>query len=161
HFSFTAICSSRASGIDGKYSKAARDLENANNRDEARSVLSNLTNELRSKLPSKDIFEQKFVKLWITNAKTKDKKLIQYIFRTIEKNKRTSSELTTDMITLEHIRPQSDSVAKRYSGFIGNLLPLDGAINNLADTAVFQQKLNHFRASELKIVEEFVAENQS
>lgn len=161
HFSFTAICSSRASGIDGKYSKAARDLENANNRNEARAVLSNLTNELRSKLPSKDIFEQKFVKLWFTNAKTKDKKLIQYIFRTIEKNKRTTSELTTDMITLEHIRPQSDTAAKRYSGFIGNLLPLDGVINNLADTAVFQQKLNHFRSSELKIVEEFVNENQS
>lgn len=160
HFSFTAICSSRASGIDGKYSKAARDLENATNRVEARAILANLTNELRSKLPSKDVFEQKFVKLWFTNGKTKDKKLIQYIFRTIEKNKRTTSELTTDMITLEHIRPQSDSSAAKYSGFIGNLLPLDGVINNLADTAVFQQKLNHFRSSELKIVEEFVNENQ-
>lgn len=160
HFSFTAICSSRASGIDGKYSKSARDLEEATNVTEARTVLTNLTADLRSKVPAKNIFEQKFVQLWFTNGKAKDKKLIQYIFRTIEKNKRNTSELTTDMITLEHILPQSDSTASTYVGYIGNLLPLDGRINNVADTAVFQQKLQYFQASELKMVEEFISENR-
>lgn len=161
HFSFTAICSSRASGIDGKYSKAARDLEEATDVTQARLVLANLTADLRTKVPAKNIFEQKFIKLWFTNGKTKDKKLIQYIFRTIEKSKRSTSELTTDMITLEHILPQSDITASNYVGFIGNLLPLDGRINHIADTAVFQQKLQHFQASELKMVEEFIHENQT
>lgn len=159
HFCFTAICSSRASGIDGKYSKAARDLEESTTKSQARAILTSLTSDLRSKIPIKSVFEQKFITLWFTNGKTKDKKLIQYIFRTIEKRKRSTSELTTDMITLEHIRPQSDASAKRYVGVIGNLLPLDGKINNVADTAVFQQKLTHFIGSELKMVEEFVAEN--
>ncbi|GAA0878967.1 DUF262 domain-containing protein [Algoriphagus jejuensis] len=161
HFSFTAISSSRASGIDGKYSKAARDLEEATDRTQARAVLASLTADLRSKVPAKSIFEQKFIKLWFTNGKTKDKKLIQYIFRTIEKNKRTTSELTTDMITLEHILPQSDTTGSSYVGLIGNLLPLDGRINNVADTAVFQQKLQHFQSSELRMVEEFINENQA
>ena len=159
HFSFTAVCSSRASGIDGKYSKAARDLEETTTKGQARAVLSSLTNDLRSKIPLKSIFEQKFITLWFSNGKTKDKKLIQYIFRKIEKNKRSTSELTTDMITLEHIRPQADVSAHRYVGSIGNLLPLDGKINNIADTAVFQQKLTHFNRSELKMVKEFVTEN--
>ena len=159
HFSFTAICSSRASGIDGKYSKTARDLEEANTRSKARQVLATLTNELRSKVPIQSIFEQKFLELWFTNGRTKDKKLIQYIFRTIEKSKRTTSELTTDMITLEHIRSQSDLSAIKFVGTIGNLLPLDNRINNTAGTAVFSQKLEHFASSELKVVEEFVSDN--
>jgi uncharacterized protein with ParB-like and HNH nuclease domain len=159
HFSFTAICSSRASGIDGKYSKAARDIEESTTKKQARAILTSLTSDLRTKIPIKSIFEQKFITLWFTNGRTKDKKLIQYIFRTIEKSKRMTSELTTDMITLEHIRPQSDSSASKYVGTIGNLLPLDGKINNVADTAVFQEKLIYFRSSELKMVEEFVLEN--
>lgn len=161
HFSFTAICSSRASGIDGKYSKAARDLEDSSTIIQARAILDSLKNDLSTKIPNKNIFEQNFIKLWYTNGRTKDKKLIQYIFRTIEKSKRNTSELTTDMITLEHIRPQSDRSGVNYIGYIGNLLPLDGRINNIADTAVFQQKLQYFNDSELKMVEEFVTENQA
>ncbi len=159
HFMFTAISSSRASGIDGKYSKAARSLEECANRTEATEVLNDLTNELRVKLPSKEVFEKSFKKLWFTNRKSKDKKLIQYIFRTIEKHKRNTDELTTDIITLEHIIPQSSSSASNYVGFIGNLLPLDRAINNIADTEPFTDKLALFRNSELRIVEEFVTQN--
>lgn len=159
HFIFTAISSSRASGIDGKYSKTARAIEDCANRTEARAILDELTADLIAKLPSKGVFERNFVTLWFTNRRTKDKKLIQYVFRQIEKHKRSTSELTTDIITLEHIIPQSNPSASSYVGFIGNLLPLDGAINNIADTASFTDKLTLFADSELKIVEEFVAQN--
>ena len=161
HFIFTAISSSRASGIDGKYSKTARAIEDCVNRTEARAILDELTADLTAKLPAKDVFERNFVKLWFTNRKTKDKKLIQYIFRQIEKHKRNTSELTTDIITLEHIIPQSSTTTNSYVGLIGNLLPLDGAINNIADTALFTEKVTLFEGSELKIVEDFVAQNGS
>lgn len=161
HFIFTAISSSRASGIDGKYSKTARAIEDCTYRYQARAILDELTADLIAKLPARDVFERNFVKLWFTNRRTKDKKLIQYIFRQIEKHKRSTSELTTDIITLEHIIPQSNSSASSYVGLIGNLLPLDGAINNIADTASFTDKLSLFAGSELRIVEEFVAQNSS
>lgn len=161
HFMFTAVSSSRASGIDGKYSKTARAIESCTNRVQARAIIDELVTDLSAKVPSKDVFERNFMKLWFTNRRSKDKKLIQYIFRTIEKHKRSTNELTTNIITLEHIIPQSNSSARDYVGFIGNLLPLDGAINNIADTAPFTEKLTLFAGSELKIVEDFVAQNST
>lgn len=159
HFIFTAISSSRASGIDGKYSKTARAIEKCTNRTESLVILQELQTELRAKLPSKEVFERNFKKLWFTNRRSKDKKIIQYIFRTIEKHLRSTNELTTDIITLEHILPQSTVGASAFVGFIGNLLPLDGAINNLVDTDPFPQKIVEFANSELRIVEDFIRLN--
>ncbi|NPE30771.1 DUF262 domain-containing protein [Methanococcoides sp. SA1] len=158
HFIFTAICSSRASGIDGKYSKAARDLEECTTIVKARKVLSDLKVDLIGKIPSKVEFQNNIAKLWFTNRKTKDKKLIQYIFRKIEKYSRQTQELTTDFITLEHIIPQSEASASAYVGLLGNLLPLDQKINQVVDTSPFAEKITHFNNSELTIVNQFVAE---
>lgn len=101
--------------------------------------------------------------LWFTNQKSKDKKLIQYIFKKWEKHLRNTDELEVSNITLEHIVPQStnDSNLQKRVGQLGNLLPLSGKINNNIGNTNFVNKIEKFKDSELNIVKEFVANNES
>ena len=108
HFLFNAVCSMRPSGIEGSYSKAARQLFEAKDRNAAKKVVAELKQQLVTRLPDRDIFKDKFSKLKFLKGYTKDKKLIQYIFSYIESTKQTTKEFTPDSITLEHIAIRSD-----------------------------------------------------
>lgn len=159
HFLFSAIASSRASGLEGKYSTLSRKLRKTTNKSNALKVLNELYSYFEIKTPSLDIFKSKFLELSFLNNKTADKKLIQYIFFNLEKSMYDTDELIPYNLTLEHIFPQSkDSLVK---GTIGNLLPLAKEINSKVKDDDLNKKLPEFKKSELKLVKIFVKENKS
>ncbi|MCS4461736.1 DUF262 domain-containing protein [Clostridium botulinum] len=75
HFIFTAVCSSRASGLEGKYSTLARKFRVAENRNNVKKVLNDLKEYYQSKKPEYEIFESKFKEIQFTNDKTTQKNL--------------------------------------------------------------------------------------
>lgn len=154
HFVFTAITSSRASNLERIYSRYARLLSASESKTASTVMLNQLTSELRDLTPSYPIFEASFLNLTFTNSITKDKKLIQYIFKKIECFYRTTNELSTYNITLEHILSQSSNLPEL--GLIGNLLPLDQSINNDIGDISFIDKLPYLRRSELLTVQDFI-----
>ncbi|MEZ4791040.1 MAG: DUF1524 domain-containing protein [Flavobacteriales bacterium] len=156
HFVFTAICSSRASGIDGKYSKAARDFEACTTKAKVSKAAKDLTQFLKDKYPKEAVFTSNFSKLSYTKQQQKDKKIIQYYFKRLEESSMESQELRVNAITLEHIVPQSDKRGKLFVGMMGNLLPLDQKFNGDADSLKLQDKLVHYKKSKLSIVKDFV-----
>jgi hypothetical protein len=156
HFLFSAVCSSRASGLEGKYSTLARKLRRTKSKTDAKIVLKELDSYFESKKPTLQVFVEGFKKLEFLNDKTADKKLIQYIFFNIEKEKYSTEELIPYNLTIEHIYPQSkESVNK---GEIGNLIPLALEINEAVKIWNLDKKLPEFAKSELKTVKEFVDE---
>jgi Protein of unknown function DUF262/Protein of unknown function (DUF1524) len=157
HFLFSAITSSRGSGLERKYSKYARTLRSAKNTKEARKVLADLRIDLRQKVPPQEIVRDGFKKLSYTDDETRQKKLIQYVFRRIELHLSETNEIDIGTITLEHIVPQSDSSIGDDVGLIGNLLPLGTALNNQAGEDGFEKKLKRYKDSKLHIVRDFVA----
>ena len=161
HFIFSAITSSRASGMESLYSKYSRKISEVGDNNII-NVLNELSNQLKNKIES-DIsyatFEDKFLNLKFSNSFTKDKKIIQYIFRLKEKMMRQTDELTIDSITLEHICSQQDNT--EWSHNIGNLLPLAGKLNGDCDTKDLKQKIPILKQSDLKQVEEFCDEYQN
>ncbi|KFX55320.1 DUF262 domain-containing protein [Clostridium botulinum] len=156
HFIFTAVCSSRASNIERMYSKHARHISSCKDRDSMNKAIKNLVNELKEKVTDFNVFRANFNKIVFTNENTQYKKLIQYIFKKIELYKHRTKELSINIISLEHILSQSTK--SPYMPLIGNLIPLDKAINSDMGDIDFDKKIEYLKKSELYIVKEFVSE---
>lgn len=161
HFLFSAITSSRASGLESKYSKYARSLRSCKDAKTSRSILAEVKEDIRQKLPALETVKEGFKTLAYTNDETRHKKLIQYIFRKWEIFLGKTNELEPAQITIEHIAPQSDAKLAHCIGSIGNLLPLGSTINNLADAKDFQTKVALYKQSKLTIVSEFVKAHET
>lgn len=154
HFSYTAVCSMPAYGIDRKYGKTARDLRNVTTRAAAKKIATNLADELREKLPSLDAFQEHFAGLTYSYGDDSGKRLIQYFFEKYEAFLRKSTELVPSDITLEHISSQKFS-SKNFDQ-IGNLIPLAEKLNGIAAAKNFADKLIVYKDSQFRVTKDFV-----
>lgn len=154
HFSFNAICSMRPSGIEGSYSKAARQLLEPTDKIAARKVTEEFMKQLSIRLPERKTFKENLSKLKYLKSYTTDKRLIQYIFNYIEATKQTTNEFKPDSITLEHILSQSSGMGD-YIGAIGNLIPLGNKLNEDADNKSFHAKIEIYKQSNFLLTQEF------
>lgn len=159
HFKYSGICALKMNIFEGKYSKTARDLRNSKSKPESKEILGQLSQFYIEKEPKQEVFKEKLKKLKFTNQYTRDKRLIQYIFRSFENYLRETSELTVNNISLEHVDPQSK--ANGDNGFIGNLIPLDKKINELCDNKSFTEKIEFYKRSDLKIIKLFIEKFQN
>jgi len=156
HFLFSAITSSRGSGLERKYSKYARSLRSVGTAKDAKRVLSELKTDLMQKVPPQEAVRDGFRKLAYTTDETRHKKLVQYIFRRIELHLSKTNEIDVGTITIEHIAPESDAALADSVGLLGNLLPLGTALNNQAAADSFVKKIPLYRNSTLRVVGDFV-----
>ena len=160
HFIFSAITSSRASGLESLYSKYSRNLANVED-SKIKPLLNELTKKLSDKISKKityEAFEKKFLDLKYSNSFTKQKKIIQYIFRLKERSMRKTNEISMDLFTLEHIQSQKQNTDWSYN--IGNILPLAKILNEKCETKILKDKLSILKNSELEQVREFCNEYQ-
>nr|WP_268873239.1 DUF262 domain-containing protein [Pseudomonas congelans] len=151
HFIFTAVCSSRASGLDGKYAKSAKEIRFSGSKNESKKILNDLIESLIQKLPSETVFIESFSNLWFCKEYEKDKKLIQYLFSKAEAFHQGNNELKLDEFSLEHIQDQS--LGGDAMGKVGNLVPLAAKINNnIPKDSNLIKKLSYYNKSALKTV---------
>lgn len=157
HFIFTAVCSSRPSGLERRYSSYARQLRKCTSKKESADCINNLITDLKEGIPDYSIFEKQFEKIVYTSAKEKDKKLVKYILKKLDTHY-SSNELVPNSFTIEHILPES--VATEYVGMIGNLLPLGEQLNNDLSNKNFKSKMTRYPESQYTTVKKFVEENK-
>lgn len=160
HFTFNAICSMRPSGIDGSYSKSARQLLECQNKQEVKTIIEELRLQLKTRVPSKDDFKDSFSELRYSKGFTKQKRLIQYIFKKLENRTKTGGELTIDSFTIEHIAPQSSS-SDKYISSIGNLIPLGLDLNQEAGDKKISEKIQIYKRSAFTMTKDFVLTYES
>ena len=156
HFIFTAICSSRPSGLERRYSSYARQLRECVSKEESATCVNNLITDLQGSIPGYENFFVEFCKKGYTSNKEKEKRLIQYILKKIERYYSTD-ELNPNSFTIEHILPES--VSTEYVGMVGNLLPLGENLNNFLSNKNFIAKLKKYPESKYVTVQKFVEEN--
>jgi uncharacterized protein with ParB-like and HNH nuclease domain len=154
HFKYSGICSLKMNIFEGKYSKAARDLRDATTKGQSKGIVNQIMQFYKDREPNLDTFKTKFKELQYTNEYTKDKKLIQYIFSSIEKHLLNSNELTVNNISLEHIDAQSNRNGN-YGG-MGNLIPLDKFLNEKGDNKNLSAKMEIYKKSHLRLVKQFL-----
>ncbi len=157
HFLFNGVCSMRASGIDGTYSKAARDISSTTTKQGVNTIINDLKVRLKDKAPEEEAFVKSFITLKYINGYTKDKSLIQYIFRGIEHHKRPNKEFKVHNITLEHIQAQS-SGNEDFIGLIGNLIPLGSPLNGKAGDKPLKDKIPLYEKSDYSMAIQFVSD---
>ena len=78
HFLFNAICSLRPSGIEGSYSKAARKVFESKDKVSVRKAVKELKEQFSLRIPSQEVFMDRFTNLKFTKSSDKSKALIQY-----------------------------------------------------------------------------------
>lgn len=154
HFLFNAICSMRPSGIEGSYSKAARKLFESTKKVSVKNAVKELKEQFSSRIPSQEIFIDKFSQLKYTNNYSKDKPLIQYIFKYLELKQQRTKEWQPYDMTLEHILSQSVG-NEEFIGQIGNLLPLSSELNNKAGNKNLILKLEIYKESNFRMTQDF------
>lgn len=157
HFSFSSICSLSPSGLEIKYSKCARELRQAKDKEKKHIIVNELIKYLNDKKPTLNEFKEQFVKkLRYSEVKEKEKKLVQYFFVRMESALLKNDELGVENMSLEHILPQSLKSAEYDS--IGNLIPLHPDINSQCGHKSVQQKLILYRTSNYKTVKMLISE---
>lgn len=161
HFVFNAICSERPSGLERRYSSYARKLRSCTKKEESWKCIRELINALQDSLPSYSEFEKGFQKLYFTSTVTRNKKLVQYILKKIERYASGTDEMKPDSFSIEHILPES--TRQREVGYVGNLLPLGVQLNSDLDSKVFVEKVAGYKKSQYRTVAVFLEkyENES
>jgi hypothetical protein len=157
---FSNICQDRASGLEGKYTRAAKNLHQAgDNKVKIKQVLVDLMEYLQKKQPNKQRIKEALKNLEFSNENDNNKKTIQTIFRKIEEHLHNTKELVVGSFSLEHISDQSLNLT--WGPGIGNLLPLDESVNNkIKAGTLFKDKKKFYQKSSLRLVEHFLSKNQ-
>lgn len=158
HFIFTAVCSSRPSGLERRYSFYARKLRGCNSKEESTDCINDLIIDLKSSLPEYSTFESNFKKIIYTSKQERDKKLVQYILKKLEVFYATD-ELKPNSFTIEHILPES--TGNQFIGMVGNLIPLGEKLNNELKDKDFRIKIIKYSDSQYATVKQFVQEYEN
>lgn len=156
HFIFTAVASSRPSGLERRYSSYARKLRECSSKEESADCINNLILDLKKSLPEYNVFESHFKNIVYTSRQEKDKKLVQYILKKLEVYY-SSDELKPNSFTIEHILPES--TGKECVGMIGNLLPLGEQLNGDLQNKCFREKHKKYHESSYATVKQFIKEH--
>lgn len=131
HFINNAVASLRSSWLDTMYSKYAKSIYEAKNKEQANRIISKLTKQLSDKIPEiKDQYDSLFEqKTFFTKNDTKNKRLINYILKKIELKKQNYN-ISINNVSLEHILPQSTWIENEIWK-IWNIVLLDDKLNSL------------------------------
>jgi uncharacterized protein with ParB-like and HNH nuclease domain len=169
-FQYSAICKLPTNRVEKMYSKSAISLNNAinNSKDEktklknVQTAFNKLQSELKSLLPSKELFNEKFKEVQYKNSDSA-RKLLKYILEEVDKKKSSGEyKLDFDSINLEHILPQNPekwgltkSDVKEYVNNIGNITLLSIKLNSSIGNEVLIKKIPELKKSEIQITKEF------
>jgi hypothetical protein len=144
HFAFNAVTSSRSSGgISGMYSSFGRQVFNANDSDEASSVISDLVSKLRDRRVPDLEFDASFEQIIYTKTHSSQKALVQYMLRKLALHEKQPFIGESEDLTIEHLLPQSKSKtgsSDEIIGQIGNLILVDQETNNALSINDFTAK---------------------
>lgn len=145
HFQFTAITSQRSSGgISGMYASLGRRIAAAKSSQSAATIIGEMRDKLRERIPSEAEFLALFPELIYTNKVSKQRSLVKYVLVEIAKHNATPFSADYDDLTIEHIAPQSAINNNEWThdavGQLGNLILVTSELNNKLKDKDFKKK---------------------
>lgn len=145
HFQFTAITSQRSSGgISGMYASLGRRIFAAKNSQDAATIIAEMREKLRGRVPSEAEFAALFPELIYTNKVSKQRTFVKYVLVEFAKHNKTALPADYDDLTIEHIAPQSSIDDAEWThetvGQLGNLLLVTGELNDKLKNKDFKTK---------------------
>jgi hypothetical protein len=159
HFVFSSLCQERASGLEGTYTRAAKQLYVAgSDKTKVLKAIKVLNSALLRKKPNQQKINSALLGLSLSDGNDSSKRLIQTTYRKIEQHLLKTSELIPGNFSIEHVSDQSNG--QNWMNRLGNLLPLDEVINNGIKAGLsFEHKKLHYAKSKLRVVQHFLSCN--
>ena len=154
HFKFTAVTSSRSSGLESIYSRIAIKLRGATNASEVIKIYTELFGSLKPKVPSLEVFLDSFKNIVFTREITKNRTLVKYIIQKIEIGMAATTEYIISDFSIEHISDESLELSNK--GLLGNLLPLSQNLNSKINSSDLKIKMITYKKSDYSMVKKFI-----
>ncbi len=153
-FIFTVICQNRPNKTEKIVYNFSKRIENEYSKD----LIQEMKNKFLELFPNFDTFQNYFINIGYSKKNknfysNNQKREIRYILTKIEDHLQ-SDELRVNNFSIEHIKP--DSVSEDICAKIGNLLPLKEKINNQANILSLPQKIEIYKKSDLRMVNNFI-----
>lgn len=155
HYIYNAICSKRTNALETHYSKFAVRLTKATTKEEAREAIKELRQKFDEIYPSKDEFVEKFIDLKYSKKPLRTNLVSKYTVNTLQKYFE-GRDVIEDNGTIEHI--MSESCGNEIALNIGNLILLEGPLNEEAETLPHLKKIEVYKKSRYKQIQGFCAE---
>jgi uncharacterized protein with ParB-like and HNH nuclease domain len=141
HFLYTAITSSRASGISNKYAAYAKRLFEARNSDEKNAVVREI--DFSDKIPTYEEYKEQFRQIVFCDGHSTNKKIVRYILTEIDRRLKPTGGRSIDYgaMTIEHIISQKHTSLGTDIGMIGNLILVDEPTQGKLKTKPLDEKI--------------------
>lgn len=156
HFAFNVVVSDRGNKLDSIYSSFAVSLKGASTKEEAHRMIDELLiGKLEPLFPKFSKFAEEFIKFSFSKDKLPSNVKTKYVLYKLN-SAYSESEIFEDSMTVEHIVPESNSMANRT---IGNLILLENSLNGEAGDEGFQIKKSVYAKSRSPWVAAFLAKH--
>lgn len=156
HFAFNVVVSDRGNKLDSIYSTFAINLKSASSKEEAHRLIDGLLiGKLEPLFPRFSKFADEFIKFSFSKDKLPGNVKAKYALYKLN-SAYSRSEIFEDGMTVEHIVPESTSMANRT---IGNLILLENTLNGEAGEESFHVKKSIYAKSRSPWVAAFLAEH--
>jgi len=141
HFLYTAVTSSRASGISNKYAAYAKRVFEAQNANEKNNIVREL--DFSEKIPTYQEYKEKFQEIVFYGGHSANKKIVRYILTEIDRYLKPADGRSTDYnaMTIEHIISQRHTSLGTHIGMIGNLMLVDRSTQEKLNAKPLDEKI--------------------
>lgn len=158
HFAYTAVMSGKANRLDGLYSKFAIGIRKSSNKNQTKEIIkTKLYDCLNPLIPTEEQFTEQFVALCFAKKSTASNMKCKYALLKLNSYYQ-KKETFEDDASIEHIIPECK---EGDANNIGNLITLEGPLNNEADMKEYPEKLKIYEKSNYKWVLRFAEKHPS
>jgi Protein of unknown function DUF262/Protein of unknown function (DUF1524) len=158
HFAYNSIISGSANRFESIYSKFAIQLNKCSTKEQVvKNIDENLIDPLNNLFPDFQQFSKGFIELTFSKKDHPNNVKSKYAINKINAFY-DGQEVFSDNGTIEHIKPEKDGLESLK---IGNLILLEGNLNNQAGDMPYVDKKKTYLKSSYKWIKAFVKENEN
>jgi uncharacterized protein with ParB-like and HNH nuclease domain len=147
-FQFNALTQSRGGGgVSNMYARLAQNTTACSTAQDFVKVSAEMREKFDERIPDELEFILPFSRLTYRSSYTRDRALIRYVLTKLSRHFGLPVEVDVNMLTIEHILPQSkgEETGDEFDvGAIGNLIFLNEALNGSADDKDFTAKKKYY-----------------
>ena len=159
HYIYNGVCKKPTNILENKYGNFARKIINTEDTKEISNYIKLLKEELKSLKPDKEEFVLKFKELTyskeVSSKEINQKNLVtKYSIRKYEEILCDKGYYDIKRSSIEHILSEKSSIKNKLN--IGNLVLLEDDLNNKASNLCFKEKVEIYKRSNYKSVQEIV-----
>jgi hypothetical protein len=159
-FQFNALTQSRGGGgVSNMYSKLAQSVSACATAQNFSDVCSEIKEKFQDRVPDLTQFSLPFVRLVSRSSYTRDRALVRYVLIKLAKHFGMPDEVDPNLLTIEHILPQSqgDETFDEFDvGAMGNLILVGEKLNGQLGNKKFSEKKPSFTRENLVYIDPFI-----